>query len=251
MLSTNIMTPFTYAFAENDVPVYSQEATVSSSALDQGWNNYSSNESPSSEASISEPTPSETSDAENSWDESQSSDSQWWEDEDWWDGDEDPDSQWDTQDLSEDVSDWDTQEQDATDSSVVTEWDTEDTAVDFDFSWKTVAWITKMLWGNWDTDSDAYAEALGIENYQWLPEQNEIIRKYMIENKTLPEKKENTQDSSVVVEWQWDTWEQNTQNSSESNSWQQWGAWSSSSSVSGWKTGEDFHREDTGKTERD
>ena len=233
------MSPFTYAFAENDVPVYSQEATVSGSALDQWWADYSSNETSQSEMLVAESTSSESSDTESSWGRSELSDSQWWEDEDWWDGDEDPDSKWDTQDLSEDVSEWDTQEQDTTDSSVtISWWDTEDTAVDFDFSWKTVAWITKMLWGNWDTDSDAYAEALGIENYQWLPEQNEIIRKYMIENKTLPEKKENTQDSPVVVEWQWDTWEQSIQTSSESNSWQQRGAWSSYSSVSGWQTEE-------------
>jgi len=65
-----------------------------------------------------------------------------------------------------------------------------------------------MLWGNWETDSDGYAEVLGIENYQGYPEQNEIIRNYMVTNKTLPEKWKNTQDSSLRSEWQaWSEWD--------------------------------------------
>ena len=186
----NTMTPFTYAFAQYDEPVYSQEVvevsddTADSSAGDSSsetW--YEENIHGESPVDFSLNTESQTSAEE----------------------------QWDTQDSS--ASPQNDSEQpvdsslDAQNDDKQTEWsETQDEEpVEFDFSGKSAAAVTKMLGWDWDAESDYYAEVLWIENYRGLPEQNEIIRDYMVNNKSLPQRnvtKENTEDSSNNSEFQ-------------------------------------------------
>ena len=208
------MTPFTYAFAQYDEPVYSQEVvevsddTADSSAGDSSsetW--YEENIQGDSPMDFSLNSESQT-DAEVNFSEQASSDDSEWQA--WWEENSSIDAQNDEQEWQAWSGKWKARWE--IDSSLRSEWQT--SAKDFslnaqnsedeeyDFTGKTVAGVTKMLWWDWDRDSDGYAEALGIENYQGLPEQNEIIRNYMIENKSLPEKwKTDIQDFSESQAW--------------------------------------------------
>ena len=215
MVSVNTMTPFTYAFAQYDEPVYSQEVvevsddTADSSAGDSSsetW--YEENIQGESPVDFSLNTESQTSAEE----------------------------QWDTQDSQQSWVNF----ADAQNDDKQTEWsETQDEEpVEFDFSGKSAAAVTKMLGWDWDAESDYYAEVLWIENYRGLPEQNEIIRDYMVNNKSLPQRnvtKENTEDSSNNSEFQdeesddedplpeeWDTQDSSldAQNDSEQPEWE-------------------------------
>jgi len=200
MVSGNVMTPFTYAFAEYDEPVYSQEVVEVSDDTSESSAGDSSSET-WDEENIQGDTPVDFSpDLES---QSIAEDSDW---------------EWDTQDSSLEAQDDEEDNEDSSDDASEnqeevqnddnqSEWqETQDEEpVEFDFTGKSVAAVAKMLWWDWDAESDYYAEALGIENYYGLPEQNEIIRNYMVTNKTLPQRNitsENTEDSSNNSEFQ-------------------------------------------------
>ena len=212
------MTPFTYAFAQYDEPVYSQEvvevsddtansqisgqATAGDSSSETWYEENIQGESP---VDFSLNTESQTSAEDSQQAEQASTSSQ-----------NDGDANNNPGSVSVTDQDWNAeQNENVVEPGLNWAGDTQDVQNDeqeveeeLDFTGKTVAAVTKMLWGNWETDSDGYAEALGIENYQGYPEQNEIIRNYMVTNKTLPEKWQNTQDSSLRSEWQaWSEWD--------------------------------------------
>ena len=183
------MTPFSYAFAQYDEPVYSQEVvevsddTADSSAGDSSsetW--YEENIQDDSSLDFSLSSESQTS-AEEQWDTQDSQQSEQASAESQYDDEQSVDSSLDVQN-DDNHSEWS---------------ETQDVSVEFDFSGKSAAAVTKMLGWDWDAESDYYAEVLWIENYRGLPEQNEIIRDYMVNNKSLPQRNvtnENTQNPS-------------------------------------------------------
>ena len=54
------------------------------------------------------------------------------------------------------------------------------------YSSKSAAQLTNLLWGDWEKDKYSFAENLGIQDYYGKPEQNEIIRQWILSHNALP-----------------------------------------------------------------